>query len=254
MDYKGYISAAFKCKFNEFMITDNDIDFLFDKLLLWELIYGSFSVYKIYSFFKGKGNSIAYKNVHSKIQKLFAGGLIEEVEGKYLHGAIFYRISPDGWFNLILRGEFDYPTIYRGAATKYYSDNIIFKTFVYPYFEKKTINLFSDSTIAMYLYDCCKTTMLSIGDWERSSEIIFEVPKDKWLEHNINSKSVIDLNESIASALDLQIKSFLFKQIITNPKMQLVLSQDKKFMAAVEDIEKEFREGYNKLMQLKKNK
>jgi hypothetical protein len=58
------------------------------------------SVYKIYSKNKKSGYAMAYKNVHQKVQKMFSLDLIEEVEGKYLRGAKFYRISPNGWANI----------------------------------------------------------------------------------------------------------------------------------------------------------
>jgi len=256
MDYNEYISVA-KRKFKEVKVTDNDIDFLIDNLLQWELKHGSFSAYKIYSHLKDIEDFIAYKNVHLKIRKMFSCGLIEEVEGKYFHGAKFYRISPNGWFNLILRGVFNYAPICKLAITKYYDDNIIFKTFIYPYFEKKTLRQFPDSTIGLYLYNCCQTTVLSIEAWKPDGEKIFEVSEDKILEDIIKGKysmGILDINESIADELDLQIKSFLFEQIITNSRMQSVLSKDKKFMAAIENIEKQFRREYSKLMELKNNK
>jgi hypothetical protein len=256
MDYNEYISVA-KRKFKEVKVTDNDIDFLINNLLQWELKHGSFSTYKIYSHLKDMEDFIAYKNVHLKIRKLFSCGLIEEVEGKYFHGAKFYRISPNGWFNLILRGVFNYALICKPAITKYYNDNIIFKTFIFPYFEIETLRHFSDSTIGMYLYDCCQTTLLSIEALKPDGEKIFEVSREKRLERIINDKyimDIIDVNESITDELDLQIKSFLFEQIITNSRMQSVLSKDKKFMAAIEDIEKEFRTEYNKVMELKNKK
>jgi hypothetical protein len=252
MDFSEYISAAYKYKFKEIGLTDNDYEFLFFDLLEWELEYGPFSIYKIYSKLKKSGHSTAYKNIHQKVQKIFSLGLIEEVKGKYLHGAKFYKISPNGWVNLILRGAFIHAPVCKPAIRKYYNTNIIFKTFIYPYFKLQTLIYFSDYEIQAYLTGCIETTLISRYaldpdaediKFRRVREIIIEKVGDKAI-------TVIDTKEVMASRLDLRIKSFIFEEIITNNdrRKALALSNDEKFMDAVEDLKEEFSSGFKKLM------
>ncbi|HEY9385850.1 MAG TPA: hypothetical protein VIP70_02330 [Nitrososphaeraceae archaeon] len=255
MDYSGYISAAYKYDFKKVKITENDYDFFFSELLEWELKFGPFSVYKIYSQMKKQGDSIAYKNVHQKIQKIFSLGLIEEVEGKYLHGAKFYRISPKGWVNLIINGALTYSRIRRQVITKYYNTNIILKTFLYPYFEAETIHYLDDVS---YLWECCEITLETMESLEPSEEdirlgrvrVLPKSEQPKFIEKDYPDEFS---KKTIATRLDFKVKSFLLEQVIANKEtgMASILSRDEKFMNAIEDMEKEFHLAYNRLIELR---
>ena len=63
------------------------------------------------------------------------------------------------------------------------------------------------------------------------------------------------IHRSIPEILDLQVKSFLFGQIIKGSHIKFLgsaLSNDRKFMAAVEVIGEELNESYDKLVDLGK--
>lgn len=83
---------------------------------------------------KNRGEKMAYKNVHQKLQKLFSLGLLQEVEHnkRSFHGARFYKVSPKGWFNLLINSSTLLPSSIapsiEKAVRKYYSKNIIFET------------------------------------------------------------------------------------------------------------------------------
>ena len=58
----------------------------------------------------------------------------------------------------------------------------------------------------------------------------------------------------ITTQLDLQVKSFLFQQIMKysdKREMQTILSNDKKFAAAIQDMGKEFERSHNRLFYVK---
>jgi hypothetical protein len=86
-------------------IIDLDKEFLENHLLCQELFYGPFSIYNVHSQYKKINISIAYKNVHKKVHKMISLGLLEETKGPYsVHAAKFYKISLNGWINLIAEG------------------------------------------------------------------------------------------------------------------------------------------------------
>ena len=61
------------------------------------------STYQIYSELKKSRSSMAYKNVHKRIQRLEALKLIQKVKGQETqHGAIFYQLSEAGLYHLFL--------------------------------------------------------------------------------------------------------------------------------------------------------
>lgn len=290
MDYSEYMLAAYRDDFREVKMTEGDIDFLSEKLASYR--EGRFSVYQIYSDMKKEGSSIAYKNVHQKVHKLLSLGLIQDVgTGYVLHGAKYYQISLNGWINLILKSE-DF--LFHEAIRQYYDKNIIFKTFIYPYFELETILFFLNHLeVNTYLRNCCQTTIHTMNEWESGGEErngVLGLPRyklrrlpteelldsiKKKLHHTDNYKATLAglrkmiklekskglsgmsfvIHRSIPEILDLQVKSFLFGQIIKGSHIKFLgsaLSNDRKFMAAAEGIGGEFNESYDKLIDLGK--
>jgi len=249
MDYLEYMLAAYRHDFREVKMTEGDLDFLTEELTRY--IEGRFSVYQIHSYMKKRGSSMAYKNVHQKVHKLLSLGLIEEIETGYvLHGAKYYQISLNGWVNLILEAEYSY---FQGAIKQYYDKNIIFKTFIYPYFELETISFFLNYLeVNTYLRNCCRTTIQTMNLWEsgdRKEHGVLGLPRDKLrqlpdeelleaLKYKLDVRSAyrgvrytlaglrkmiksdgltgfsVSIPKSITEALDLHVKSFLFEQIM----------------------------------------
>jgi hypothetical protein len=290
MDYSEYMLAAYRHDFREVKMTDGDLDFLSEKLATYR--EGRFSVYQIYSDMKKEGSSMAYKNVHQKVHKLLSLGLIQDIgTGYVLHGAKYYQISLNRWVNLILKSE-DF--LFHEAIRQYYDKNIIFNMFIYPYFELETILFFLNHLeVNTYLRNCCQTTIHTMNEWESGGEErngVLGLPRSKLrrlpteelldsikkkLHHTDNYKATLAglrkmiklekskglsgmsfvIHRSIPEILDLQVKSFLFGQIIKGSHIKFLgsaLSNDRKFMAAVEGIDKELNNSYNKLVDLGK--
>jgi hypothetical protein len=185
MDYTGYISAVYENNVREVDIPKNDLDFFVQELFKFELFHGPFSVYKIHSRLKQEGDSIAYKNVHQKMHKILSLGLIEEVserrEFDNLHAAKYYQISLNGWVNLILKGAMKYSPACKRAIRTYYYKNIIFKTFLYPFFRIETLLTFNDLEIGAFLMDCCIETIYNVETWEPDNKRVFGIPREKLL-------------------------------------------------------------------------
>jgi hypothetical protein len=127
----------------------------------------SLSAYQIRSLHSSKHNKLMdYKNVHTRVKRLDDLDLIEKVEKKNIkkesnHGAIYYRLSAGGIYNLIHKQRRLFVKILKKVLQNY-EDNIIFKTLLYPYLEKDTIlNIYDTrllSKVCGYLYDCCEVT------------------------------------------------------------------------------------------------
>ena len=79
---------------------------------------------------------MAYKNVHKRMQKLRSVNLIEEVKKESKHGAKYYKLSTAGIYRLLTNSES--MTYSKDQLFKNYGNNIIFRTFLYPYFEPET--------------------------------------------------------------------------------------------------------------------
>jgi hypothetical protein len=246
MDYNEYISAVSKVK--EIQLGESDLNH-FGVLLEYETEEGLFSIYKIYSYYKRKRmkHAYAYKNIHQKTQKLFSLGLIEEVKGKILslHGAKFYRLSVNGWFNVIMKRLFRYSG-YEKAIIKFLDKNIFFKTFLYPYFEPKTVEYYLKKywiPFLKHLENCCAWTL-------EYSEL---------KKRNVKmTQEGIDI--TLIDSLDLVVKTFLIRLAMDSFSMHRryqsertlgllsILSNDKKFLEALKNTKIGFEKSYEMLI------
>lgn len=172
--------------------------------------------------------------------------LIEEIPGHFSRGAKYYRLSNSGWFNL-LKDTNLYSNSYlaRRSLIDLYDQNIFFKTFLSPYFEKRTIEYFSAIylTLLMYLDECLMLT-----------ENYLETINKKWLSDQLQSGKPIIITE-----LDSQISSFLISLAMEQVKsMEIIktswtiegvkiLSGDKKYMSALSEAKKQFELSYKML-------
>lgn len=122
------------------------------------------------SFIRGKENTdIAYKDVHKRIRRLDLLGLIERVpkeqistKRESIHSPIFYRLTLGGIFNLLYKNMDVMFTENKNEIFQHHGNNIIFNTFLYPYFEQSTLigikGSFLPEVIFSYLSKCCKIT------------------------------------------------------------------------------------------------
>jgi hypothetical protein len=164
--YKPYTHIDYTEYIDEISKSPNrkaELGFVAMQMLEHFLSTGPTSAYQIFKNLKSKDHPMAYKNVNKRIQKLRSLNLIEEVKMQSEHGAKYYRLTTGGLFNLLYKHKLR--SIMWLSAYKFfqnYGDNIIFKTFVYPYFERETIlqinHPLSIFELFSYLINCCEIT------------------------------------------------------------------------------------------------
>jgi hypothetical protein len=266
MDITGYISEVTNVRSFPSDIDDTDEYFLF--LILNK---GLTSAYQIFSRLKAENTHMAYKNVHRRIRNLFESNLIEEIktEGGFKHGARNYKLTTRGLVYLF--SELGAP--YSSNILLSYMDNILFTTFVDPCFERRTIRSATYSLsrlIENYLEECCRMTRYAL-EWM----VDYSYP-DMQPRELLETAPI----EVLRYQLNWHIRSFILKttmmkdnfidwrqwtgrplgsrtlHCIANDRMDtfLLLSQDRKFVRAAEEIKEQFSEGFSKLVDFKKNK
>jgi hypothetical protein len=186
MDRKGYIYdsglhiSSKEAKYEEYVSEiskfpnrNYDLGPVASKMLMLFVNRPYISTYQIFTILKrrGEADEMAYKNVHKRIKQLHSLNLIEKVEKQSIqnileesiHNPTFYRLTTGGIFHLIYKDKF---SLSRTLGTKKmfqnYGENIIFKTLLYPYFEKETLSkinmLMIFTEILNYLNECCAFT------------------------------------------------------------------------------------------------
>jgi hypothetical protein len=261
MDTNRYIS--------EFLCTEGTrLDGL-DEIFLLDILRGYTSVYKLYSQLKtvriygrNESMSMAYKNVHKRIHRIHKGGLIEVIPqpGGYKHGAINYRLTSRGLMYLF--SELMTPKNIHEVMIKY-PENILFKLFVYDYFEKETLEHSTDTLTSLlqnYIEECCQKIRLFV---DSSLVDSYGAYKEEGYLQSGNF-----LKDILAYQLEWHKRSFILK--VATLKDELIdwrdkkandrqetlelLANDTKFMLALEEYGGEFRKGYDALITLRCNK
>src|ERR671932_467863 len=152
VDCSIYISELSVCKLMELSETEKSFRF--------KIMSGHDSSYKITSYIKSRRQPMAYKSEYITINRLQELNLIEE-EGKFLGGAIIYKLTSCGLFYI-----FSNVTTYSPKLLIKYQDNILLKTLLYPFFEIDTIKSCTArlySTITHYLRTCCEATLYTLN-------------------------------------------------------------------------------------------
>jgi DNA-binding PadR family transcriptional regulator len=222
------------------------------------------SAYRVFSFLKDQGYPIAYKNVHSRIKRLENDMLIEKNHGKFKRRAIKYQLTTQGLFYLLSQFiEYKFG-IYWSELWQYYSDNIIIKTLVLPYFEIETLmragfNL--SSSLLSYLRQCYQITL-------DGRDYIKQIDQDDY-----TVKSAI---KSLKRELELEAKEMAFS-LMTRPKSTFGVSlaifnrmeikrtgktgvesrqlgRDKRFMKLLREVKKDFDQKFNEAVTISKEK
>jgi hypothetical protein len=156
MDAIGYIFEVIKGGFyTEY--TWNDLYYL------EHIVYGYTTKYQLYKLQKELNRTISYKSIHRRVEKLLQNQLIREitVEGGYKHGARKFVLTDRGLTFLI--SEFG---VLLPQLIGMYKDSILFKTFIFKYFEPKTIKYATDSLLKLlvnYLHECCLLVVSILG-------------------------------------------------------------------------------------------
>ena len=244
VDYKDYFAALSKYKKAE--VNEQE------KALLFRIMNDLDITGQLGSYlkFRDKDHSI---EIQSVAVRLIAQGLLEEKKGRLLRGLRRYKLTSLGIFYVLSETR-----SYSPVLLKRYKEDPVLLTLLYHYIEYDTINSITArlySVITQYLRQCCKTTAY-------------------WLEDVGSSNDADYINETRGLALELEwnAKSLGFKIAImyiesnilaSNPKsesgdasvayyelerkMKETLSKDKKFMALLNNVDKEFGEGYKEL-------
>lgn len=269
MDIKGYIIEVSKAPIPDYLDTD-------DEYYLHEISEGVNSAYQICHHPIYKGPKIAYKNVHRRVKKLENYGLIEEkvMDRPPLHGRKDYVVTTRGLvyiFSELLQTRRFIDIVLS------HQQNIIFKTFLDPYIQMRTVK---NSTytltklISNYIIECCEITKycLRIASlYAEENEMIpesdlFACTPINFMYYRLNLciqsfivRSVI-LNEesedydeyTINKGWDPYISSRRKVSCLANDKKEThyLLARDKKFMSSLRETEKKFRTGFTALTDL----
>ena len=198
------------------------------------------STYAVYSNLKEFGLPMAYKNVHTRIKRLEELDLIEKAPGRFPRNAIHYRLTTQGLLYQISRFVSIDDTICWSDFLHYYSEHIIFKTLVLPYFEKETIYRATVKlyfAIISYLGDCYDITIDAADHIRKAIE-----------EHNKKAKEYYA--KRLKEDLEWQPRVFAFELVTSLLKKDggsvIVgqLAKDKKFVKLLREVQKDFEKGF----------
>jgi hypothetical protein len=253
MDYSKYMSEVLT--YQRIELDDAERSFLF------KIISGQDSVYKIFSYFKLRRQTMSYKNIQYILRRLQELYLIEEIQGKFLRGTIYYRLTTLGLFHI-----FSTMASYPPELLIKYKDNIMLKTLLYPYFEEETIKRCTArfySTIIQYLRECSQTTLYALDNIKSTSNTEERGMQAKQLEFDLGwhtkalgFKLAVMYNESNMLITNPDVSSdnarIAFYEV--ENEMKTLLSKDDRFMSMILTLKKEFEDGYKELIDLKKGK
>lgn len=109
--------------------------------------------------YKKYNRKIAYKNVYKRVQELYSHNLIRKVNPKEnekpLHDKVQYRLTSLGLFYM-----YYYDITNTNELLRNYSQNELYKIFLYPYIEQYTVESLTDESIHKeinkFLTKCCR--------------------------------------------------------------------------------------------------
>jgi hypothetical protein len=158
-----------------------------------------------------KSYLVAYKDVHKRVKLLNSLGLIEEsgidklprnkitsrnqfdMKFASIHNPIYYRLTTGGIFNLVLyhvAETVEPPT----AIFRYHGNNIIFRTFLYPFFKRSTLTRFRGTfllnSVFTYLSKCCEVVDQTLATSNNNNMKVL-IPLFNWNDiHGRNNETV----------------------------------------------------------------
>lgn len=273
MDTLGYIFEISKGEIHR-GYTYDDLHFLYD------ILHGCSTKYKIYSKLQKEGSPISYKNIHRRIEKLLQNKLIEEITvyGGYKHGARNFGLTERGMAFLIT--ETGIPNQLPELVSMY-KNSLLFETFVFNYFELKTIKSATYTFLRLlqnYLEECCILVLSQLEGLAHARSVEY---------HPVSKPDDIGSSPDLMKLrlyLNWHIHSFLIKicmikdesadwraYALRPPKLRVpaedkirceandkemtlqLLSADRKYMNAIKKLQKDFSEGYNRLTGLERS-
>jgi len=245
VDYNDYFAALSKYKKVE--VSEQEKALLF-KIMNDLDITGQLGSYLK---FRDKDHSV---EIQSLAMRLIGKGLLEEKKSRLLRGLRRYKLTSLGIFYVLSETR-----SYSPILLKKYKEDPVLSTLLYPYFEYETVNSTTArlySAITQYLRQCCKITGYWLEDVggsknaEYDGEMIKSLSLDlEWNAKVLGFKIAIMYIESIILSSNPTSESddasVAYYELEHN--MKETLSMDKKFMALLNNVNKEFGEGYREL-------
>jgi hypothetical protein len=233
MDRKGYIAyissgeidyEEYLSEISKFPDRNYELGPTASRILLFFAMHPYLSTYQIFSSLRGNSGEMAYKNVHKIVKHLHSLKLIELVgkksineERESIHNPKYYRLTTGGIFSLINNYLGNPGVEFTKKFIQNYSENILFRTLLNPYFEDQSLSHFDKRTIFEqilgYLNKCCDITNACVDLIEKNDEFILmhfvnwdnpETPSMQYLNNQFNLNLTekirvekIDVNETI---------------------------------------------------------
>lgn len=153
MELKEYMLDLYSIKDIDKNITEIQLQILF--------LYIKYEYLTVYQCWKqiNEDQKLSYKNIHKHVQKLYSLKILQKKGNIGKHGSVFYKLSSFGIY-FLLRIE----NLYLSDAKiffEYNKNDILFETFLYPYFQKETmVKIMANdyrliNYILHYLNQCC---------------------------------------------------------------------------------------------------
>jgi len=251
MIYSDYISTL--SPYQKITLTQEERSFII------KFIRGNDQSFKITSYLKFRNQESDQRDTIYLISKRLEDiGFIEATKNKFLSNVKNYKFTSFGLFYVFLN-----ISIYPPQFLIKYQEDIILKTLIFQFFNEKTIKSCTGrfySQITSYLQECCNVTLNTIEDMktveneEEKIRIIDRLKFDlEWLIRRLCFKLTIMYNETnlltINPNLNDDVKVTLYE---LENKMKLQLSKDSLFINLLDNLHKDFNEGYSELINLNK--
>lgn len=213
----------------------------------------SFSAYELCSYLKNKTrlmSPMAYKNVHERIKRLVALGLLEVQKGDFKRNAIKYKLTSRGLFENLSMANIAHAFVWLD-----YKDNVILQTLLFQYFEVPTIRKLRQAgygvaadIVGRYLKKCCDSILLTLKQFRETEK--------KFSEHEtFKQQRMRYLNANLDTAIRNELNDFVLTIVMATggeqergPGKELFpmseLRDDKKFMGILKEMKRDFDSGY----------
>jgi hypothetical protein len=215
----------------------------------------SFSAYELCSFLKTKTTlmkPMAYKNVHNRIQRLVALGLLEELEGDFKRNAIKYKLTSRGVYEVLSMANIAHAFVWLD-----YCNNVILQTLLFQYFEVATIRKLGEAgygvatdLVGRYLKKCSDAILLTLKqfrDMERkfSEHQTFKQHRARVLDANLDTAIRNELNDFVL-AIVMATGGEHEHGRGNNLFPMKELRNDKKFISVLQQMKEDFDSGYTR--------
>jgi hypothetical protein len=245
MDISGFISEFLEPKS---VLMDDAAEFF-----LSHILNGYTSAYKMHVFItKELNQQIAYKNVNRRMHRLHQGGLLQEIKRQdgYKHGAINYTLTSKGLVYIF--SEFMTPKNILELMVKY-PNTSLFKTFIYPYLKKKTLED-STQTLRLLLMDYLEVCSYHTRYFLDPAKFALYSNSPQLMIKHLEFQLKCDVMSFLlrAAALPKEMITWYSVDLVDKYETLNLLSNDEKFMNALEVHGGNICKGYGTLIELRK--